>query len=154
MTSVLHPTPSSGPQGPASHPGSPVQAKGRDPGQAASPGNPGPINCHPCSWTLSLDFITLRGPGLRFTGLVGPLSKRPHLKGLWRYRPLALQVNLFNHIDLLPSLTAREGESSCETGWGGAGKVAGSSGPAPRPPCIWPTPAHPGQDTPFTDYGP
>ena len=63
------------------------------------------------------------------------VSKRLRLKGLWRYRPLTLKVNLFNYIDfLLPSLTAREGESLCETGWGGAGKVARSSGPAPCPP--------------------
>lgn len=116
-------------------PGSPVQAKGRDPGQAAAPGNRGPISCHPCSWTLSLDFITLRAPGLRFTGLVGLLSKRPHLKGLWRYHPLALQVNLFNLIDLLlPSLTAREGESSCETGWGAQARWRGALGPLPARP--------------------
>ena len=85
---------------------------------------------------------------------MAPVSKRLHLKGLWRYRPLALKVNLFNNIDfLLPSLTARAGESLCETGWGGAGKVAGSSGPAPCPPRIQrpctqgqSAPAHPGQD--------
>lgn len=91
------------------------------------------------------------------------MSKRLHLKGLWHYRPLVLKVNLFNNIDfLLPSLTAREGESLCGTGWGGAGKVAGSSRPAPRPPRIQPTPAHrtslllhtQARITPFTDHRP
>lgn len=91
------------------------------------------------------------------------MSKRLRLKGLWRYRPLTLKVNLFNYIDfLLPSLTAREGESLCETGWGGrrqgGQELWARSLPAPHPA----TPAHraslllhtQARITPFTDHCP
>ena len=54
--------------GSTSHLGSRVWGEGRDPGQAAAPRDPGPINRHPCGWTLTLDFISLGAPGLRFTG--------------------------------------------------------------------------------------
>lgn len=54
--------------GSTSYLGSPVRGEGCNPGQAAAPRDPGPINRHPRGWTLTLDFISLGAPGLRFTG--------------------------------------------------------------------------------------